>query len=526
MSLHISDDDRAGFAILDFQRDIGTEDLTITLKSKLLHPGEYFGAGGKWTPAPHFFKAVRVPDRGPGVYRIGPEIVNQSGLTLDAIEVSVHGSAIAEAVTWPLLLLGRDAVPLHEPTTVPPAPALAGELPEKPAALPDAQSKDSFKHKDAAGPSDEETPVKPGAPSGGRKPSRAPKPSAPQDPHFWQKRTGASTVLALLPEQPRNRGLGAVYGLTALSVFVIAALISTVWLFCIPFLGVQCKAGAGIDAINPCVAGQGNPQACAKEAALAHPGQARGREKADAAGKPQPMAQSGMEQREAIEAKAAEQAMAEEAARGKARLDAEERRKAEEAAQLTAQREAAERQAAKAAAAERAVAGEAARGKARLDAEERRKAEETARLAALPGAEEPPAAKAAAQAREAALQPAPMMASLNPVQENGAPSVPDGDYSGRTSRDESCSPIAESLIVTIKDGRVCWEHDLKSSNRWAGTIDRTGVIEARAQSRPGTSATGHIVNGGAMSVEMRYPDCANPIGLKLLGMIGTASACP
>ncbi len=127
MGLRISDDDRPGFAILDFRRDIGSEDLAITLKSKLLHFGEYLSTDGTWSATPRFFKAVRLPGKGPGVYQIGPEIVNQGGLALDFIEVFVHGAEIAEDVTWPVLATDPNAVPLHAVATVPPEPAPAGD---------------------------------------------------------------------------------------------------------------------------------------------------------------------------------------------------------------------------------------------------------------------------------------------------------------------------------------------------------------------------------------------------------------
>jgi hypothetical protein len=535
MSLNISDDDIAGFAIIDFQQDIGTYSITITLKSKLLHQGEYFGAGGKWTAAPHFFKAVRVPDRGPGLYRIGPEIVNQSGLTLDLVEVSVHGTAIAEAVTWPLLLHGRDAQPLHVPTTVPPAPAggleavqneaqapappekfgaeqqkpkpqaeetgpaAASSAGEPAAAGRDTPSEDSPEQKEAVEPSSEETPMKPDTRlSGPSNPLREPKSQAAQERLFWQEPTGAGTVLALLPEQSHHRRLGVWYGLTALSVAGITVLFAAVWLFCIPFSGGQCKGGTSFGSRTLCASGRGGPEACGVAAALRHPAQTLEEGGGGATAPFQLKAQPGTEDREAIETRAAVQALAEEDARENLRRAAEERRRAEEAAQLSAQREAAEHL----------------------------KAEEAARLSAQREAQERLAAEAAAQARQEAPQPAPMMASLNPVQENAALSIPDGDYSGRTARDEGCSPAAESVIVTIKGGRVCWEHELKSPNRWAGTIGPDGIIQARADGRAGTRATGRIVNGGAMSVEMAYPDCANPVRLKLLGMIGKASTCP
>ncbi len=355
--------------------------------------------------------------------------------------------------------------------------------------------------------------MKPDILSGRSDPLRERKSQAAQERLFWQEPTGAGTVLALLPEQGRHRRLGVWYGLTALSVAGITVLFAAAWLFCIPFSGGQCKGSTSFGARPLCA---GGPEACGGTAALRHPGQPLEEGKGGATGPFQLKAQPGIEDREAIETKAAVQALAEQDARENLRFAAEERRRAEEAAQLSAQREAEEHR----------KAQEAALLRAQREAAEHRKAEEAALLSAQREAEERQTAEAAAQARQEAPQPAPMMASLTPVQENAALSMPDGDYSGRTIRDESCSPAAESVIVTIKDGRVCWEHELKAPNRWAGTIDPAGIIQARADSRPGTRATGRIVNGGAMSVEMAYPDCANPVRLKLLGMIGKASTCP
>ena len=126
MALHISGDDRPGFAILDFKRDIGSEDLTITLKSKLLHFGEYLSSEGTWAATPCFFKATRLPGKGQGVYQIGPEIVNRGGLALDFIEVCVPGAEIVEDVTWPVLAADPNAAPVHAVATVLPEPRRAG----------------------------------------------------------------------------------------------------------------------------------------------------------------------------------------------------------------------------------------------------------------------------------------------------------------------------------------------------------------------------------------------------------------
>ena len=221
------------------------------------------------------------------------------------------------------------------------------------------------------------------------------------------------------------------------------------------------------------------------------------------------------EERQAAEAATQEQANAEATAREGARREAgerqeaaaQERANAEAAALEKSRRETEARQAAEAAARERAKTEAAAREKARLDSEERDRAER--------------------ETREKAAQAAQVTASASLyTQQDSTPAVPEGNYSGRTVREENCAPLAKSVIVTIKGGKVCWEHELNVSNQWAGTIDPAGAVTASVRDRPGTSAAGQVVNGGAMSIDMTYPECANPIRIKLINMIGMASACP
>jgi hypothetical protein len=713
MGLRIADGDSRGFAIIDFQRNTGPEDLWISLRSTLLHFGEYLGEGGKWSSTPYFFKAMRLPDKGPGVYRIGPEIVNHGGLALDFIEISVNGTAIVEAVTWPILLADPDAAPLHpgtanpagiaeaqEPASQAPAAGEAGPAPEAegsgpqqkpdgeqitdielrqnekaektdedletgPQALP-STSAALQEHKEAEKPLSEEPEMESGGPSRTRAPSRGPMPSVPQDQLFWrtragpadvpglpsemgapprerepsidpapsapqnqpvsQKQAGLAAVLDLLPEQaPRKRHRLAWYGLAGAALSGIALLLWA-WLYCVPFLGGKCKDSGSFNAAVSLEAGEtGTAEAAAQEKAKREAAEreadaareearaqdaarkarleAEERQRAEAttqekakreaaereadAAREQASAQDAArkarleaekrqqgeaaaqekakrEAREAAEREAdeaREQARAQDAAR-KARLEAEERQRAEAAAQEKAKREAreaAEREAD--AAREQARAQDAAR-RARLEAEERQRAEaaaqekakreareaaereadavreqaraqDAARKARLE-AEERQRAETAAQERakreaaerEKTARAAQAAAAQSLKQQGSTASVPDGNYSGRTAREESCSPVAKSIIVTIKDGKVCWEHELSFSNQWAGTIDPAGAVDARVPGRPGTSAAGVVVNGGTMSIEMTYPECAYPIRLKLLGMIGAASACP
>jgi hypothetical protein len=709
VALHISGDDRPGFAILDFKRDIGSEDLTITLQSKLLHFGEYLSNEGTWTATPCFFKATRLPGKGHGVYQIGPEIVNRGGLALDFIEVCVSGTEIVEDVTWPVLAADPNAVPVHaaaaapsEPTpasaeepvpdgdlkpagawdeaqdaeaeeakpapeaaAIEPEPAQSLELaeareeapqeheagdagpspeaaviepepakaPEPLESLPEAPVQDAqAPEPEKAGPSPEAQAVKPqftkgsepmqkperartndiepeddqaakartkeelmrwlealprgsassphaampsseklemelGARPRAHTPSNGPRPSEPQGGPAGRQMSGSASVLELLPNQHQNRQPWALYGLSAAAALG-SLLIFSVWLFCIPFLGVKCKSGGGFEAAVSCARG-GSLDACGialtrkseEESARSREAASRERAKAEAAMREllrreaeerqaaeaaaQEETRTEAAERQAAEAAALEQAKTEAAARERARREAGERQAAEAAAQEQAKteaaarekakREAGERQAAEAAAQEQAKTEAAAREKVKREAGERQAAEAAAQERAKTEAMEREKARldseerdrAERETREKTAQAIQATASASLyLQPASTLAVPEGNYSGRTVREESCSPTAESIIVTVKSGKICWEHDLSAANQWAGTIDPAGAVAARVRDRPGTSAAGQVVNGGAMSIEMTYPGCANPIRIKLLGMIGAASACP
>ena len=75
-----------------------------------------------------YFQGCAAARQGAGVYRIGPEIVNQGGLALDFIEVCVPGAEIVEDVTWPVLPADPHAVPVHAVATVLPEPVPAKNL--------------------------------------------------------------------------------------------------------------------------------------------------------------------------------------------------------------------------------------------------------------------------------------------------------------------------------------------------------------------------------------------------------------
>jgi hypothetical protein len=382
-------------------------------------------------------------------------------------------------------------------------------------------SASSRENGNAAMSSSEKLEMELGARPRGSTPPNGPRPSEPQDWRAGTNMSGSATVLELLPEH-HNRQPWALYGLSAAATLGLALLMFSVWLFCIPFLGVKCKSGGGFDAAVSCARGS-SLDACGiglagkseEEAARGREAATRERAKDEAAMRE--MLRLEAEERQAAEAATQEQANAEATAREQARREAGERQAAEAAAQERANAEAAalERsrretealQAAETAARERAKVEAAAREKSRLEAEERDRVER--------------------ETREKAAQAPQVTASASLyMQQAPALAAPEGNYIGRTVREENCSPVAKSVIVTITGGKVCWEHDLNVSAQWAGTIDPAGAVAARVPARPGTSAAGQVVNGGAMSIDMTYPECANPIRIKLINMIGAASACP
>ena len=408
--------------------------------------------------------------------------------------------------------------------------------------------------------------------------ANGPRPSQPPDWQAGRNMSGSATVLELLPDQHHDRHPWALYGLSAAATLGIALLIFSVWLFCIPFLGSKCKSGGGFDAAVSCARGD-SLDACGisltrkseEEAALGREAAARERAKEEAAMRE--MLRLEAEERLAAEAATQEQADAEATAGEGARRETEARQAAEAAARERAdakaaaleksRRETEARQAAEAAAQERAIADAAALEKSRRETEARQAAEAAAReranaeaaaleksrretealQAAEAAARERAKVEAAArddarleaeerdrvekETREKAAQAAQVTASASLyVPQAPALAAPEGNYIGRTAREENCSPVAKSVIVTIKGGKVCWEHDLNVSAQWTGTIDPAGAVAARVTAQPGTSAAGQVVNGGAMSIDMTYPECANPIRIKLINMIGAASACP
>ncbi|WP_454914948.1 hypothetical protein [Xanthobacter sediminis] len=100
--------------------------------------------------------------------------------------------------------------------------------------------------------------------------------------------------------------------------------------------------------------------------------------------------------------------------------------------------------------------------------------------------------------------------------------VGDGTYSARASA--GCGVPAQSGIgVTISGGHISWQHDMALvpggtpvPHQWDGTIDPAGAITAGVGGAQGYVATGRY-DDTDREVEMRYPSCAAPITLSILG---------
>ena len=238
----------------------------------------------------------------------------------------------------------------------------------------------------AAMPSSEKLEMELGAPPRGHTPSNGPRPSEPQDRPAGRQMSGSATVLELLPGERHNRQPWALYGLSAAAALGISLLIFSVWLFCIPFLGIMCKSGGSFDAAVSCARG-GSLDACGiglarkSEEEPARSREAASRERAKAEAAMREMLHREAEERQAAEAATQEWAKTEATAREKARREAGERQaaeaaaqeqtKTEAAAQERARRDAGERQAAEAAAQEQAKTEAAAQERARREAGER-----------------------------------------------------------------------------------------------------------------------------------------------------------
>jgi hypothetical protein len=98
MGLQVLDDERPGYAILEFDPAIEAPTLSISVHSRL--HDSYLGRDGEWQKTPYFFPAERVGgDASSTRYRIGPAIVNHM-MAMDQIEVAAEDGRISAETVW------------------------------------------------------------------------------------------------------------------------------------------------------------------------------------------------------------------------------------------------------------------------------------------------------------------------------------------------------------------------------------------------------------------------------------------
>jgi hypothetical protein len=539
MSLRVSDDNRPGYAILDFGRDIGADDLLISLQSKLFNPGEYLGLGGKWSKAPHLFKAIHLPSAGPGIYRIGPEIVNQQDLAHDTIEVSVSGGGFVEEVMWPeltpaALLSEPDTTIYREPELPPP------QAPLRPASRPPADLPLPLIEEQALAKEEAE-----------KKVSKTP---------AWLK-----------------------FGVPAGALLFLLVMLSS-WLLCSPF-DFMCRLPDAFGPAVACAKSESPSEPCSAaqcfESFLATNPLGEQRLKAESMKKTYDLqcvrtfqdAKSCGERNRQGDPCVAQQcydeflkdrqaprenrAEAERLAAG-FKLQCETKKKDDADRQAAAQAEAciAEHRRPPCNSSENCLASYIASSPSGAERERlSRLARETfdecegeaisierAKAAQHKDDEAFELAKGCAAHAECGKKRAcydlyrngfPNGTHLGEVERTiagdrctTAVALPEGIYNGRASREDSCAAEAASVQVTIKDGKICWEHKTAFENKWEGSVGPDGVVEAKTRGRNATHAAGRVVNGGSMSIEMTYPECQNPIRMQLSGMIsGSPAPC-
>jgi len=99
MSLRVLEDERLGYAILEFDAALAAPDLSISIRSRL-RQGAYLGPGGQWQRLPHYFPAQRVDgDASRTRYRVGPDIVNHM-MEFDRVEVATEDKSLREETEW------------------------------------------------------------------------------------------------------------------------------------------------------------------------------------------------------------------------------------------------------------------------------------------------------------------------------------------------------------------------------------------------------------------------------------------
>lgn len=542
MTLLVSDSGYPGFAFLDFKRDMGAGDLLISLRSVQLKPGEYLSPGGKWSKTSHLFKAVRV---GRGVYRVGPEIVNQLELAYDTIEVGVGSLNTNEVVIWPEL------TPSADPDPLPPPLESSGEPDEEKAR---EEEKENKRREEEEAKKEEER-----------------KKEADKRRREREEIKGGDDS-ANSGDQDKRTPVWLKFGLPIAGILALGALSS--WLFCTPFQWcgasqnlfdsalscakskAACQAGQCFDgflAVAPqgeertraerlrqsydqqCRAGFENAKACAERSRQSDPCAAKqcfddflaqGQSSSETRSQAEALA-ADLQQRCAAEKEAAANARTciDEGRRPPCRsLDGCVRSYAAAFPNGPHRDELLQRAQATATECINEVAG-------RIDRDNRDKRQRDDEAFAI--------AKACAdrvaecEKRTACFDlyrtgfpdgahAAEVESALNRACRHV---VADGVYRGMFRAEESCSARATMLPITIKDGKICWEHPLSFTNKWQGAVDSGGAINARVIGRNGTLATGEVRNGGG-NLELTYPECRNPIKVQINGIYpGEPSPC-
>ena len=542
MSLRVSDDDRPGFAILDFGREIAPGDVLIALRSKRLRPGEFVDDSGKWSKAPFLFRGVKRTEKA-GTYLIGPEIVNHDFLAHDLIEVAVQNSRVVEELDWPELTPNLRASPLTTAIFKPDPP-----VPDEKPQTRTSETQDTNEAKDDSGE------------------ARA------------------------LTDPPRKRPfllwIGAGLGT------LVLLLIATSWFFCapFPFLNEKCSASADISPTEralekalACAGSQGGNRPC--EAAQCFSpyfslNPPPSPERTSAENKQRAFSQICTRRRSEFEA-------AQSCAKGKeqvdpcaarqclssflassikvADVDAEARNIAAELETKCALKNDDNAVAEARSCIARSKAPLCDAGKQCLQTYLAAASSQTHRneLAALADAtqaacktavtEEQRDHEALKSAQQCAAGAADCVAKkscyedyktafpnglhtreaddrisqiqcppLPPSLKSGGVSLRDGTYSAWTNLEPSCATAIRSVLVTINGGAVSWEHsitpDMKA--RWKGSIDAQGNIDATVPGVAHTKATGRLTDDGSWKqIDISYPQCDRAIHAKIVSRV-------
>jgi hypothetical protein len=95
----------------------------------------------------------------------------------------------------------------------------------------------------------------------------------------------------------------------------------------------------------------------------------------------------------------------------------------------------------------------------------------------------------------------------------------DGRYLARSGSACGAKPDL-SINVTIRQGRIAWEHEFQGiAYRWNGAIDAGGAIEASVGNSPSFRATGRYSDEERM-ILMRYPQCAAGVRMDIVKKLG------